>query len=190
MKKVFIYKEQNTDDRDCVKYVEIQNLKDGHVCIDGKFNVHGACFSQSFKGEEDFNSITTILTEKEFYLLANWNNNIDLTNIINKLESEENKVLFKQVIQEEREFLEAEYSLNDEDIDCILNNYNLDYQDRGILGRVFEDISEAAEDEAKELGYVTEQNERYFNYESFGEDLLEGEQYLKLPSGRIAYLNY
>lgn len=190
-KYVFFYKEQDTENRDCVKYIEIKNLKEKHVCIDGNFNVHGACFSMSFRGEEDYNSITTILTEEEFSSLVNWaDNKIDLTGIINKLESVENQKLFEQVQQEEREYLKEEYSFDDEDIDYIFENYGLDYRDRGIVGTVFNDIEEAAQEEAESLGYVTKENERYFNYEKFGEDLLEGEQYLELPNGNIVYLNY
>ena len=189
-KYVFLYKEQGTDDRDCVKYVDIEDLMKKHLRIDGRFNVHGACFSMSFKGEEDYNNITTLLTEEEFYDLANNPEQVNVKRIIDKLLSFENERLFDQIQEEEREYLKEEYSLDDNDIDTIFNNYGLDYRDRGIVSTVFEDIEEAAQEEAEQLGYVTKENERYFDYDKFGEDLLEGEQYLELPNGSIVYLNY
>jgi hypothetical protein len=55
---------------------------------------------------------------------------------------------------------------------------------------VWDDIDQAAEEEAEELGYITKENERYFNYTTFGEDLLQEERYLELPDGRVILLNY
>lgn len=212
-KHVFIYKDQNTEDRDCVKYIDINRNKFECEHYFTSIGLTGACFSMSLKIDEiDFDNITSILTKEEFIQIDQFNNaiselgygikegderylkGISLHNsikpIIEKLKSKENDELFQQVQEEEKEYLKEEYSLNDEEIEFIFDNYGLDYRDRGIVGTIFSDIEEAAEEEAEQLGYVTKENERYFNYEKFGEDLLENEQYQELPDGRIIYYMY
>lgn len=210
----FLFKENNTDDRDCVNYIEIGRLgklECGHYFP--SINLNGTCFSRGFDiNEIDFNNITTILTKEEFEQLEEYNNNISelkhgikqgderynkgvelyqgIKSVIDKLLSTENKELFHKIIEEEKEYVENEYNLDTEDVEHIFNEYGLSYQDRGIVGRVFDDIEECSEEEAESLGYVTKQNERYFDYKTFGEDLLESEQYVELPSGKIAYMNY
>lgn len=189
----FLFKENGTDDRDCVRYVELDCLRKNHLCINGKFNVRGACFSMSLKENDvDYEDITTILTEEEFKALCNPEGK-DLTSIIEKLESEENAELFKQVVEEEKEYLMDEYGFDEEDIEHIFDEYYLDYRDRGIVGCVFDDAYDLGYEEAYSLGYVGNRNsivERYFDFEKFGEDLLEEEQYMQLNDGRCVYLNY
>lgn len=213
-KYVFLYKEQNTEDRDCVKYVELNRI--GRLECDHYFpniGTSGACFSGSLDIDQiDFDNITSILTQNEFFQLDQYNKaihelgygitkgderyqkGIELYNsikpILEKLESEENQTLFEQVQQEEKEYLMEEYSLDEEEADFIFNNYGLDYRDRGIVGYIFSDIDEAAHEEADQLGYVTQGKERYFNYETFGEDLLDGENYVEMPDGKIIRYMY
>lgn len=113
--------------------------------------------------------------------------------IYEKLLSEENDDLFKKVIEEEKEYLLDEYNLDDEDVELIFDNYMLDYRDRGIVGYVFEDTYELGYEEAFSLGYIKNDDsiiERYFDFEKFGEDLLEDEDYLELADGRCVRLNY
>lgn len=64
--------------------------------------------------------------------------------------------------------------------------YPVDYQDRSIIGTVFEDSEELGREEAYSLGYVKEGEltERYFDFEKFGEDLIEEEMYQELESGK------
>lgn len=191
-KYIFLFKENETDDRDCVRYVELKNLKENHLCIDGKFNVHGACYSMSLKeSDADYENITTILTEEEYKMLCN-PNGVDLTGIIEKLESEENEELFQKVIEEEKEYLMDEYGFDEDDVEQIFNEYYLDYRDRGIVGCVFKDAYDLGYEEAYSFGYVGNDTvvERYFDFEKFGEDLLEEEQYIELNDGRVVYLNY
>jgi hypothetical protein len=189
-KYLFLFKENNTQDRDCVKYIRVRDLEENHLCIDGKFNVHGASFSMSLKDEYDFNDIETILTKEEFLALCNPKKHFDFTEIIGKLKSDENNRLFEHIIVDEKEFIEHQYNIDNEDVEYIFNNYGLNYQDRGVIGHIFDDIEEASQEEAEQLGFVNESNRKYFDYEKFGEDLLQGEQYLELPSGKIVYLNY
>ena len=189
----FLFKENGTDDRDCVRYVNLEDLKKNDVCIDGKFNVHGACYSKSLKEKDaDFENITTILTEEEYKMLCNPKGN-DFTSIVAKLESEENKELFERVIEEEKEYLMDIYSLDEDDIDIIFDNYGLDYRDRAVVGYVFEDAYDLGYEEAYSLGYVNDTDSiasRYFDFEAFGEDLANDEYYCELEDGRIVSLMY
>lgn len=191
-KVVFLFKENGIDDRDCVRYIELETLKEKHLCIDGKFNVCGACYSKSLKDDVKYKNITTILTEEEYKMLCNPNKENDLTNIIKKLISEENQALFEQVQEEEKEYLIEEYGLNEEDVENIFNEYGLDYKDRGIIGCVFSDTYDLGYEEAFSCGYINNNNivEKYFNFEQFGEDLLEDEYYFQLKDGRVVTLNY
>lgn len=212
--KVFFYKD-NSEDRDCVKYIDNkpERFECGHYF--GGITIQGACFCgcQEFdKGEVDYDEITTILTKDEFNSLILFDKNIHeigygikegderyktgvalcdaIQPIFDKLNSEENKKLFDTIIEDEREYLKDEYNLSDEDIDLIYDEYYLDYMDRAVVGYVFDDIETLAKEEAWQLGYTTDETSRYFNYDTFGEDLLESEQYLELPDGRVVSLMY
>lgn len=192
-KYTFLYKE-NVDDRDCVAYINLNDLRENHVCCDGKFNIHGACYSSSLGGRfhnANYEDIKTILTKEEYELLCN-PNGTDLISIIEKLESEENQVLFEEVIEEEKEYLMNEYGFDEEDIEQIFDEYGLDYRDRGIVGCVFDDAEDLGYEEAWSLGYIQHNSpmERYFDFEKFGEDLLDSETYMQLSDGRCVTLNY
>lgn len=192
-KYTFLYKE-NFDDRDCVAYIDLTDLKNRHLCIDGKFNIHGACYCMSLCGRNhdvNYEDIKTILTKEEFNLLCN-PDGTDLTSVIEKLESEENQALFEEVIEEEKEYLMNEYGFDEEDIEQIFDEYGLDYRDRGIVGCVFDDVEDLGYEEAWSLGYIECDSpmERYFDFAKFGEDLLENECYMQLSDGRCVTLNY
>ncbi len=190
---VFLFKEKNTKDRDCVKYIDLDDLKKNHLCCDGKFNVQGACFCRSLKDSIAlYEDITTILTKKEYELLCNPCGD-DWQEIIQKLSSKENQELFEKVKQEETEYLMDEYGFDEEDVERIFENYYLDYEDRGVVGCVFTDAYECGYEEAVSIGYINNKDDvvsRYFDFESFGNDLLMGENYLELDDGRVVYLNY
>ena len=192
-KYIFLFKENNNDDRDCVKYIDIKNLKENHKDIINHFNVHGACFSMSLKPKISYKNITTILTENEYNNLCNPENISKemLDEIINKLESEENEALFEKVQQEEIEYLMEEYNLSEEDVEDIFDEYYLDYRDRGIVGFVYENSTTLAEYEADAYMDIPQRMERYFDYEKFGEDLVSDcEYYYELNDGQVVYLNY
>ena len=193
----FLYKD-NTDDSCCVAYIDLKNLKENHLCCDGHFNKHGACYSMSLMDDGKYGTPyedieTTILTEDEYHRLCNPEGQ-DLAEIINKLESEENQKLFQEFIEEEIYWMEYEYRFDKYDIEDIFNEYYLDYRDRGIIGRVFKDTYECGYEEAWLVGYIDNKNDlisRYFDFEQFGEDLVrDGSYYCQLRDGRIVYLNY
>jgi len=194
---VFLFKDNaNNQDRDCVAYVEIERLKDRSKDIVGRFTIHGACYCTSFGNDYtnsiyDYDDVTTILTREEFNLMQGGEVTDD---IINKLLSDENQVLFDTVIQEEREYLSDEYGLDEEDINEIFDTYYLDYRDRGIVSYVYKDAYDCGYEEAESLGITDSRRDdiasRYFDYERFGEDLIEDEYFLELSDKRVVRLNY
>lgn len=212
-KYIFLYKENNTNDRDCVKYIEIERigkLECGHYFP--HINLNGACFSMSLKIDEiDFGNISTILTKEEFIKLDNYNKFLDglgygvdikpekqeehskefekIKPILDKLKSNENEDLFERVKEEEKNAIEKEFDLTSEEIEEIFDNYYLDYQDRGIIGRVYSDYEELGEDESGFFDipkYIAD----CIDYEKLGEKLTESDSYYVLESGKIVYLNY
>jgi hypothetical protein len=182
MSKILFVFAENTDDRDRVKYLDMCSLKRGYI------NLTGACFSGVRISDIDFENITSILTEEEIKELLLCEK--EAKHLIEKLESEENKKLFDEVLKEEREFMKDEYNLTDEDINEIYNEYYLEYRDRGIISVVFDSVEECGREEAFSLGTFEERLEPFIDFEKYGESLLEGEQYLKLSDGRVVYLNY
>lgn len=211
--KVFLLK-TDENDRDCVKYLDLETgaFECGHYFAG--LRITGACFSgfESQLSKLDFESFETILTNDELQRLFDFSKQISelgysievgseryvkglkivesISDIIAKLKSEENQVFFEGIKAAEVEYLKEEHDLNDEDIQFIFDNYGLGYRDRSVIGAIFTSIDDCAREEAEGLGYVTEQNERYFDYNAFGEDLLNGETYLELSDGRVAYLMY
>ena len=212
-KYLFLYREKAADDRDCCAYIEAKNprFECGHYF--GGIGLHGACYSgHKFP---DYKDIETILTETEYEELIAYNKAINelgygikkgderynkgielsksVQRIFDKLESSEAKEFQQSIIESEIGYLKDEYSLSDEDIEKIFDEYYLDYRDRGIVGCVFNDSSDLGYEEAWQLGYIKNGDtiaERYFDYEKFGEDLLEDENYLELDDGRVVSLNY
>jgi len=194
MKYYFFYKQNNTKDRDCVAYIELSDLENKHTCIDGNFNIHGACYSQSFIAEVPYAEITTILNEAEYNILAKWSEHqsMDLQPIIKKLKSRKNAFLFALIQEKESEYLQDEYGLSGEDVQNIFDAYGLDYRDRGIVACVYKDAEDCGYEEAECLDI--DRNSaigQYFDYKAFGQDLVNNdENYFELQDGRIARLNY
>jgi hypothetical protein len=211
-KYVFLYKD-NSEDRDCCAYIEAKPMRWECEHYFGSVNLNGACYC----GHEfaKYENIKTILTETEYNQLIKfsedihnlgfgitkgderYNRGIELCKsiqvIYDKLLSEEAQEFFEQIQEEEREYLMNEYSLDDDDIDLIFDNYYLDYRDRGVVGYVFKDAYDLGYEEAWALGYVSNNDSitsRYFDFEAFGEDLANEENYCELSDGRIVSLNY
>lgn len=202
--KYFLLKENNTDDRDCVKYLEFNKGNDTriHIC--------GACFCGLTKKDtqdilNNYENLTTALTKEELTQLFEINNTwIDdrttdnattLYNIKKKLESEENAKLFEQVQEEEKEWLYNEYGLDYNDIEDIFNHYNLEYRDRAVVHCVWTDAYELGKyyfDECCRYKYGFSPYEPYTDYEKFGREIIDSDEktYLELTDGRIVELNY
>lgn len=212
MNKVFLYKD-NSEDRDCCAYIEANPMRWECNHYFGNVILHGACYSKhKFAPYED---IKTILTEDEYNQLSKFNDEINdlgfgitkgderynkgvelcksIQPIYDKLLSKEAEEFFEQIQVEEREYLMDEYSLDDDDIDMIFDNYSLSYRDRGVVGYVFNDAYDLGYEEAWALGYVNHNDyisEKYFDFEAFGEDLANDEYHCELSDGRIVSLNY
>lgn len=210
--KVFLYK-NNSEDRDCCAYIESSPMRweCGHYF--GSVVLHGACYCHhDYAAYED---IKTVLTEDEYNQLVKFNLDIEalgfgikegderynkgialckaIQPVYDKLLSEENEKFFEQIQLEEREYLMDEYGLDDNDIDTIFDKYYLEYRDRGVVGYVYKDTYDLGYEEAWSLGYVKKGDyisERYFDFEAFGEDLVNDEGYCLLDDGRVASLNY
>ena len=189
MATVFFFKENDTNDRDCVKYLDINMGTPKNVC--------GACFSGMWREFPAYENVTTILTEDEYNALCNikfGDSDVDMSPILTKLTNIENQELFKKVQQEEVEYLVNEYNMDEDDVQYIFDYYTEPYRDRGVIGYVYEDYEDLGYETAWSCGYIGRDlesvMERYFDFEKFGEDLAEEEDYFELSDGRIVSLNY
>lgn len=188
-REYFVAKIKNDDDRDCVIYIEFGGFECEHYF--SLFHIEGACFC-GFEKEfydmivNNFDKLETILTKDDFMKLfkANeelrdlgysitrgddrYNKGMEIINgvsyIEDKLKSNENKELFEKVINDEKIYCMKEYGLTSSEIDYIFEEYNGIYQDRGIIGCVFKDRDELAEEEKFSFGY---ENQKYFDNEAF-----------------------
>ena len=82
---------------------------------------------------------------------------------------------FEDIQKSEMEYLKDKWSLDDSDIEQILDTYASDYGDRSIVSYVFEDSDELGYEEAWELGYIKNNDSissRCFDYKRFGSDLV------------------
>lgn len=191
---IFLYRTKEANDRDCCAYISIDDLKVVRICSDRKFNVHGACYSSSLGGDYSnysYEEIDTILTEEQYNRLVNPMENDDLTDIIETLTSEQADEFFAKIVESEREYIGEEYGLSQEEIDDIFNEYYLDYRDRAIIGYVWRDYEELAQEYLEGCYTIPDFLEGYIDYKSFGEDMVRnGERYYELDDGRIVEMNY
>lgn len=216
-KTVFLYKE-NSENRDCVAYIEAEPSK--FVCghYFESIKTEGACYCGGNLASYD--NIKTILTEAEYNQLLQFAEDIKalgygitegderyikglelckaIQPVFDRLLSEDNQSLFKEIQAEETEFLMDEYGLTEEEVIDIFDNYSLEYRDRGVISCIFADEYDLGYEEAYSLGIIDEGMEkhgfdygRYFNFEKFGEDLInDDERYYQLDDNRVVCLNY
>ena len=105
--------------------------------------------------------------------------------------------MFKKLIEEYTNALETaktkyigkmqeDYSgLSDDDCIELLEEYGDEISD--ILA-VYPNYQRATIETAFSLGYVTKENEQYFDYESFEQDLRSSDNYIELSSGKVVYV--
>lgn len=212
-RKYFIFKEKDTNDRDCVNYIESYGFHCGHYFGGG--NLTGACFCGGGLSKINYDNIDTILTKADFDFLIKkdkelnelgygikkgdekYQKGMKIINeikerIFNKLQSEENQKLFEEIIEQEKEYCMNEFGITDYIVDEIFEEYNerfgysLPYQDRAIICRIFDDYTEIGEEMAEntDLG-LTDYTEQFFDFGAFGESIAEGENYYELSNGKI-----
>lgn len=210
---MFLGKIKNSDDRDCVKYMEFIGFECDHYF--GGLRIDGACSGGSIDEIKDnIDNFESILTKEELLRLfeldkmlddlgygiekgsEKYNKGIEILNeyentIGKKLASEENEKLFKKIIEEEKEIMKEKWGLTDKDIEDIFYAYDLEYRDRAIIGYVYSDAFDLGENEFDCIYYDLDDNiKKYIDYEKFGNDLLSDDYYIELDDGRVVSLNY
>lgn len=211
MNKTFLYRIKDSDDRDCCAYIEPPRFECGHYF--GRIILHGSCYCNS--DWKEYSEIETVLTEAEYAALLDFDKRIgafgygiekgsekynqgmefcaSIQPIFDKLNSEEGREFYEGIIAEEKQIVMDEHGLNEDQVEAAFNAYPLrdSYQDRSIIGSIFDDVSDLGYEEAFSLGYIKKDDfvsERYFNYEQFGKDLVrEQESYYELDDGRCIY---
>lgn len=158
---VFFYKE-NVDDRDCVKYIEVDRL--GQLECGHYFpgvNVEGFNYSESL-GDVEYGNITTILTENEIRELYEYSEKMrdlgysigkgdarykegiaeydKIEYIIDKLYSQANSELYDKIMEEEKCYIKDCHDLTDDEVNKVSSIS--DYFDRGIIAGVWDSVED------------------------------------------------
>lgn len=207
---LFLYRLKNDSSRDACAYINESpsTFECGHYF--SGVGIQGACYcGGEFAPYED---IDTILTKQEYQKLLKFNHDIkqlgygiskgderynkgiklikDIQVIYDKLESIKAEKFTKNIMDNEREIMMDEWNLSEDDIEEILNDYSSDYRDRSIIGYVYDDVEELAENEIEQCFDVPDFLTNYIDYSKFGEDLLQDyDIYKELEDGRIVYYN-
>lgn len=190
---LFLYRLKNSEDRDACAYIDEipSSFECGHYF--SGVGIQGACYCD---GEfASYEEIETILTKNEYEMLLKFNEDIkqlgygikegdlryiqgvdlikDIQVVYDKLQSEEAEKFEEKIMDDEKEIMMDEWNLSEEDIEDILSDYTLDYKDRSIIGYVYDDAEELAENEIEQCFDIPNFLENYIDYSKFGEDLLE-----------------
>lgn len=207
---LFLYRLKNDSSRDACAYVNESpsTFECGHYF--SGVGIQGACYcGGEFASYED---IETILTKQEYQKLLKFNEDIkelgygiskgderynkgielikDIQVIYDKLASIKAEQFEKTIMDDEKEIMMDMWNLLEDDIEEILNDYSLDYKDRSIIGYVYDDVEELAENEIEQYCNIPDFLENYIDYSKFGEDLLQDcEMYKELDDGRVVYYN-
>lgn len=213
MSEIFLYRIKETDDRDACAYIEPPEFECGHYFRG--IILHGSCYCNS--DWKEYSEIETVLTEAEYSALRDFDEQIgkfgygikqgsekyeqgmklcaNIQPIFDKLNGEEAREFYEQIIAEEKQIVMDEYGLSEEQVETAFREYPLadSYQDRSIVGSIFDDVSDLGYEEAFSLGYIKKDDfvsEKYFDYEKFGQDLVdEEEMFLELDDGRcVCYM--
>lgn len=215
-KKYLFLGRRKEDDRDCCIYISTDSgeFACGHYFSGIHFS--GACYSglntqeilndvknemiETVLNNEDMNELLEIdkaLDELSFGIEVNsdkYNKGLEcqarIKKWFEKLETDKANNLFKKIIEEEKEYCMEQYNLTEEEVDEIFENYNLDYQDRGIINCIFEDKEELGREMFDVYYNSSNDISKYIDYESFADDLLEDEVYYELNDGRIVSYSY
>ena len=211
MNKLFLYKDielEKQEDRDCVVYIDATPAKFECNHYFGGIRLQNACFCGRDLEKIKYKSIKTFLTEEEFTKLQNFYNEIsnlgygitkgderynkgeelisNIQPIFDKLNSKAAIDFQNKIIAEEIEYIKEEYNIEEDEIKAIFELTS--YKDRSFISSIYEDIEDLAYEEAFDLGYATKENERWFDFETFGKELLEDERYYELSDGRVVLL--
>lgn len=209
MSKLFLYK-TNEDDRDCCAYIENKPMRweCGHYF--GRVSLCGAAYSGC--DFADYDNIKTVLTREEYEQLIKFADEIHqlgygitvgderyekgvalckaIQPVYDKLKSEEAAAFFEEIQAEEVEYLTEEYGLSEEEVQEIFDAYSYECKDRGIVDYIYDDVEELGRDEACEIFNLDGRISKYFDFEKFGQDLVDEDyMYHELEDGRVVCFN-
>jgi hypothetical protein len=184
--EIFVGRINDISDRDACFYIE-----NDHRDICDHLIFQGACYSgfyEDIKTAIENNNVESYLNKEE--LLDFLDNKEKFDYYVGKLTSKEGIEFKNKIMEDEHEMLKNDYNLTDEDINYILDNYTLGYEDRAIIGAIYHDTYEAGCEYITSCYTIPDYLDGYIDYEKFGEDLCENENYLKLDDGRVVSLSY
>lgn len=208
----FLFRRKDND-RNCCAYIESQpRFECDHYF--GSVILHGAGYSNS--NFPEYEDIDTVLTEDEYQRLIEYNKQIkdlgygikkgdkrynkglalyeEYKDIFDKLQSDEAIEFQENIIEEEKEWLMVKYDFSDDDVETIFDNYGLDYRDRGIVGYVYGDATDVAEEIFNECLCleISQRNalEGYVDFEQMGKDIANSDEvYCLLDDDRVVRYN-
>lgn len=210
MGELFLYREKNNYDKDCCAYIADcpMRFECGHYF--GSPTLMNAYYSGGTW--KDYDEIETVLSEEEYSALQKFKDDIcalgygieegderyqigmelceNIQPIYDVLKSKEAQAFYQNIIAEEKLVVAEEYNLTSEEVDEIFDNYP-DYQDRGIVRFVYENVEELGHGEFYSYGYSEDPYlTRYVDFEKMGYDLLEERTfYYELSDGKCVVYN-
>lgn len=205
MKKIFLYRVKDTDDRDRCAYIEADpcRFECGHYF--GRVILHGACYCNS--DWAPYEEIETVLSRKEYIQLREFDEKIRdlgygikkdseeyqkgmelcawIQPVFDKLHSQKAQEFFGKIITDEKSAVMDEYDFTEDEVDAIFDNYPLEYQDCSIIQCVYDDAYYLGEDMAENSGDIPNWMEPYIDYEKLGKDIAYEGDYYTLDDDRI-----
>lgn len=133
--EVFAFKNTNSQDRDCVAYVETKNGKI-QTDISGQIIIEGANYSSRLDKDADYSDYETVLSEVEFEAFKEDHCPEEmLTKILYSLLSDNNDRLIEKVKEDELNEIANSIGISKNEAKNIVDDYPLqskEYFDRGI----------------------------------------------------------
>lgn len=206
--KLFLYRDKEANDRDCCAYIEDKNFENRFECghYFASIGICGGCYFGA--DVKDYDEVDTVLTESEYNELIQCDKDFHelgygieqgserynegmaicerLEPILEKLRSDEAKAFFADIIESEKEYVMDEYSLTEEDVESVFNEFYGEFQDRSIVLAVYDDFEELGQYYADEVECISDRLSNYFDYEAYGRDIFNSdERFIELSDGRI-----
>ena len=97
--------------------------------------------------------------------------------IFDKHQSQENIDYFeREVLPGEKEIIKRMHGVNDEDVEQILHNYPLEYQDTAIVMCIHENVTEYSKEQVEHCESFQDHLRPYFDFKQYGEDCVDGNE--------------
>jgi len=210
-KYTFLYRH----DEECA-YIELNAIgrfECGHYFA--SLRISGASWSGKSRFP-NYDDVETVLTETEYNRLFTYGEAISelgygiekdsaryklgvtmsesAQNIIDKLNSEENKQFFERIQEDEIRVVQDEWGLSEEEVRYIFDYSPYGYKDRGLISYVWRNAEEMAREYCWSTGVVDNDSfvSNYIDYEEMGRDFLrdflDEEQYYELDDYRVVQI--